>query len=60
MNQNWRKPLNYCPRDIERTVFPAKVTVVPVLSLLRFSVVEVGTARLESTIAVQDAVAEAT
>jgi hypothetical protein len=43
-----------------RTVFPANVTVVPVLSLLRFNVVEVGTAKLESTIDVQEAVAEAT
>jgi len=41
-------------------VFPAKVTVVPVLSLLRFNVVEDGTAKLERTMAVQEAVAEAT
>jgi len=41
-------------------VFPSKVTVVPVLSLLRFSVVELGTAKFEITIDVQDAVAEET
>lgn len=39
---------------------PEKVTVVPVFSLLRFKVVEDGTAKLERTIAVQEAVAEAT
>ena len=42
------------------TVFPENVTVVPCFNLLRLSVVEDGTAKLERTIDVQDAVAEAT
>jgi hypothetical protein len=42
------------------TVFPANVTVVPVFNLLRFRVLEAGTAKLEMRMLVHAAVADAT